>query len=330
MATEKEPSSRPRRFLSLGTLPYVLALASGFLSWVWSKLRTPFKQSVDAVHPQDSTNKAGDGSRIEPPAGAPVIPGPSEEDDSCKRRQENRDRLRLGTEIATLIAVLAYAFVAYHQLQEMRKATEAARDSADAAKEASDATRKQAETSAKQLELSERPWVEASILRNGPLTFNVNGANIPLKFILRNTGQSPAVNVWIHTQGLILNAVPTVDPEMLRRKLCTEGRNRKDTLTTLFPGAVFPQEIEVGIPNEMLRSMKDVGKMTGNMIDPTVAVCIIYRPTFSDVVYETSYIISVLRVDKHNRPYINFKVGETVEADKLRLRLYPFSPGQAK
>ena len=52
--------------------------------------------------------------------------------------------------------------------------------------------RASAETAKTQLELEERPWVDARITLDGPLTFDVNGANIPLRFDLRNTGRSPA------------------------------------------------------------------------------------------------------------------------------------------
>ncbi len=76
--------------------------------------------------------------------------------------------------------------IASRTLIEIQKQYPQLQKSADAADNA-------AKTAARQLELAERPWIAANIERNGPLTFNVNGANIPIKITMRNTGNSPAL-----------------------------------------------------------------------------------------------------------------------------------------
>src|ERR1035438_1237169 len=64
-------------------------------------------------------------------------------------------------------------------------------------KKAADAAKSAADTAAKQFETSERPWVDADIRLDGPLSFNVNGANLPLVFQLLNSGHSAALAVQI-------------------------------------------------------------------------------------------------------------------------------------
>src|SRR5712664_4961856 len=43
-----------------------------------------------------------------------------------------------------------------------------------------------------------RPWIKVSFKPAGPIFYNVNGANIILRYILENIGRSPAINVEVH------------------------------------------------------------------------------------------------------------------------------------
>lgn len=89
--------------------------------------------------------------------------------------------LTIGTWLAFLAAGI-YAFIAYRQLNEMRKATDAAKRSADVAETTLIATN--------------RPWLDLDARLAGPLTMNEHGeARIAVEVKTENIGHSPAVSV---------------------------------------------------------------------------------------------------------------------------------------
>jgi hypothetical protein len=175
------------------------------------------------------------------------------------------------------------------------------------------------------LELAERPWVDANVSIDGPLTYDVNGARFQILITLRNTGRSPAFNTSIHPKMIV-----TFGPEeamKVREQLCGDAESSVNTMsfgTTLFPDVQFPNHMAVYLAKKDYEDAKRVwkGQLGENIVGPTLVFCIAYRPTFSPAVYKTSYIFDVLRIDKTtNLPQIQFPYGEPIDAEHLRIRL---------
>ncbi len=98
-------------------------------------------------------------------------------------------------ELAVQAGIQAYA--SRRQSVNTELIARAAQRQAATSTVASDAAKASADTAIKELELSERPWVDAQIVIDGPVEFNVNGVNVHLKFQLVNTGRSPALATHI-------------------------------------------------------------------------------------------------------------------------------------
>lgn len=156
------------------------------------------------------------------------------------------------------------------------------RDAANAAKESADAAKSAADTAAKQFETSERPWVDADIRLDGPLSFNVNGANLPLVFQLQNTGHSAALAVQIAVRpqaGFLQSA----DPSEYRDKVCQEATREVIQVPhfgmSLFPNHSFTQHERILFGNVDIT--KAISKSRGASPDefeaPAIVFCIGYR-----------------------------------------------------
>lgn len=193
-------------------------------------------------------------------------------------------------------AAIIYASIAAWQACEMRKATIATEQAAKAAECAAKTAqqtlgevKKQSKLSAEQLELAQRPWVDMRIDIDGPLTFDVNGARIPLKITLRNTGHSPAMSTRISPRALI--GSKSLSAINYRDEVCQEAA-RTATAYPRSGDTLFPN-IDFGRHYDVILTQKDIdnGKASKEnpkanfgevMISPSVIVCVAYRPSFND------------------------------------------------
>jgi len=204
-------------------------------------------------------------------------------------------------------------------LQQMQAQSNAQERAAIAAKSAAD-------TAASQLELVERPWVDATITLDGPLTFNVNGANIPLHFAIRNTGNSPAQSLVIHPVAVVdgMNA-PNYRSEACRSATLISNSMPQFGIT-LFPKVDFQQGEIVTLGKEEFEKFWKTpfgSHFSGQIIMPAVVICMAYQPTFKkDTVYHTAYIVDLFKLDSAGMN-IAFQVGEDIDQKHLLLRIHP-------
>lgn len=110
---------------------------------------------------------------------------------------------------------------------------------------AATAAKTSSETATKELELSQRPYLEAGMSLDGPLSYDVNGANINFKLALQNNGHSPAFRVAI--QPKMLGGKEAVTAPDYRDALCKDTERISKTLpqfsTTIFPTISYIQAI---------------------------------------------------------------------------------------
>jgi len=199
-------------------------------------------------------------------------------------------------EVLGLVGLFVYARLTYLMYCETKKAADAAESAA--------------KTAASQLELAERPWVDANIALDGPFTFNTNGASIPLKITLRNTGHSPALSVNISPLPLIGHKA--VDAANYREQVSRDAARIATTMPqfgiALFPNVNFEQREEIGIGKEEIenkKASKDFpdSKFGDVILSPAVVICIAYRPSFNSTsVYHTAYIADLYKIDSVRIP----------------------------
>ena len=154
-----------------------------------NELRGAIGRHSDAVH----SAQEGDRDRSSSPRHVQAIVS-FDEETKRESKIENDRQYRVQSWIrwagwCAFGAAVIYAAITAFQWSEMRKATKAATEAAHSA--------------AQQLELSERPWVDADISIDGALVFDRDGAHIPLKIVLRNSGHSPAMHTAIYPVPLI-------------------------------------------------------------------------------------------------------------------------------
>ncbi|MGA8366095.1 MAG: hypothetical protein ACLQMT_01760 [Candidatus Acidiferrales bacterium] len=198
-----------------------------------------------------------------------------------------------------------------------------------ATQQSANAATSAADTATKQLELTDRPWVDATIALDGPFSFDINGANIPLKVTLRNTGHSPALSVVISPLPLL--GSKGMNAANYREQVCQDATRTATTApqfgVALFPNANFEERMTVGIGKQDIEDARASKEFPGShfgdvILSPSVVICIAYRPTFNQTsVYHTVYVVNLLKLDSENRLGFAFKIGEDVDQEHLLLRL---------
>jgi hypothetical protein len=240
-------------------------------------------------------------------------PSPHGHKTACNKNRDWVDKTTLGLEGFGLLVLIVYTIFTGLMYRSNKQA-------ADAASSAS-------KTAASQLEMSERPWIDADISVDGPFDFNVNGANIHLKFLLTNSGHSPAFTTYIAVMPADTFMTGTT-PTEFRDQACKEATvtvtKYASSGVTIFPNRTFEQRRTVTFTNEEISQKHGSGTKIPNYIqDPSAVACIGYRPSFNSAIYHTAYIYDLKKADASGKISDTFKVGESVAQTELRLLLDP-------
>ncbi|RXH15230.1 hypothetical protein [Bradyrhizobium guangzhouense] len=142
-----------------------------------------------------------------------------------------------------------------------------------------------------------RPWVKVDISVGGPIVYNANGANVTLRYVMRNIGRSPATNVMANPRLIapIFNKdySGNFDPRVELQKFIAELRNRPNMPFgfSLFPDETIVQDITVSMSNDEIKRATNLIAT----ISPTIIGSVSYRMGFDDVIHQTGFIIEVRR-----------------------------------
>jgi hypothetical protein len=257
--------------------------------------------------PHQKTKQSDNQVPLTPTAQAQSKPAKTHCEITCKREQNWWDKAKPWVEIFGAAVLTVYTYYT-------AKMYCANRDAANAATFA-------AKTSAKELELSERPWVSSQMAIDGPFEFNVNGVNVHIKFQLTNTGHSPALATQISPQMTSAFSEGQSAVELLTHTCSAMTRaviQGPGFGVALFPNQPLEETISFGMGKEDLQKAI---KRTNDITWPSLVVCIGYRSTFTDTVYHTGYILDLSRIDSATGlARVDFKVGENIDKDHLRLR----------
>jgi hypothetical protein len=162
---------------------------------------TQIQQQIKAIAAKPQSEKKENGPPPEVIARLAFPAGIDTEKNASERRKQRRDRWRLFVEVLTLIAVVWYGAVAYHQWREMIIATGAAQQAVVEARLNRGQAEKSLDATIDQFRLEQRAWlgmgdVNARFIVGEPLLITT-----PIK----NSGKTPALNVSV---SAVLDAVP--------------------------------------------------------------------------------------------------------------------------
>lgn len=180
---------------------------------------------------------------------------------------------------------------AQNTLAEIIKQSPEITKSADAAKSAAD-------IAAASLTISERPWVSlADIEITSPLTFDNRGGLIEIRYVLKNTGKSPAIASRWRAKLVVLPMKKLRNEEIsdVQSAMCDPLRELQNSFldVSIFPGdldksaeglGLYPGEIETGLQERELGPFKHKG-----YISATLIACIDYQSSFGPTHYQTRY-----------------------------------------
>jgi hypothetical protein len=182
------------------------------------------------------------------------------------------------------------ARVASAQSRDMMSSVNAANRSAVAAGVA-------AELSERSMIAANRPWVKVDIGVAGPVHYNVNGANITLRYTVTNIGRSPALNVMVSPQVVLpiisADKPGSFDPRGTLQKSLAEHATRAPGPFgySLFPGDAIEQTVTVTISQDEIKAATTVIAA----IYPTIIGFAEYRMVFDNKPHRTAFMVEVRR-----------------------------------
>jgi hypothetical protein len=145
---------------------------------------------------------------------------------------------------------------------------------------------------------ADRPWVKVDITVTSPLTYDRNGMNIGLTFILTNVGKSPADNVSIAPR--LVTAFMGDDLEQIQKRICENraaSAEDKWLRYVLFPGDPLPQQIRFQMSTAEVDSHWNKFELSQGPIDliPVALVgCVDYTYRPSPRHHQTGFAVDVV------------------------------------
>jgi len=191
---------------------------------------------------------------------AHVPPDLAKKRDAAEKKQEARDKLRFGVEVAGLVFVIIYAGLTLWMSYSAYRSAKAAMN--------------QATTSASQLEMSERPWISFVALKDSPLHFDQFGLTLKLKFDLRNTGLTPATHVFTDVEFIPITGDQELFATFKKNACLIAEKDSASSEVTVFPGADSVEE------RKFFLGIQNVDKFTSHgFVMLNVIVCVAYEST---------------------------------------------------
>jgi hypothetical protein len=199
--------------------------------------------------------------------------------------------------IFTLFLVLATIGLFVSSEQTVRVASR----SADAAKQAADVAKDT-------LTATNRPWIQikaitiASSLIFEPTPDDHEG-RVNLNFLIKNTGNSPAVRIQVFTKLTIGNISDLRSAQKIYcddiRALQDRGSNSRllQPEITLFPGdQISIASVAWMNPDQLAEFREWAGKIPGAIVTPVIIGCVLYEFTFAKGYHQTGIIYGIRKL----------------------------------
>jgi hypothetical protein len=226
-----------------------------------------------------------------------------------------------------VIATIALGVIAYVQIQFLGRAEQIAADSAQSAKQS-------AEIAEKALLVSERPWVSVEIAIASDLTYNQDGeARIEIAFILKNTGKSPATNVFVDAEFTPLMTDKGVGLDKMQ-EICARVRaaptGKRLLGHSIFPGDAFTYRINLGMPKTQFdKPFANTAAL--DFFTPTLVGCVSYLfPSRITTTHVTEFVADLRKSNPSNpKAPLAFKWADGMVRENDMVLVRSFTGGNA-
>lgn len=172
----------------------------------------------------------------------------------------------------------------------------------------------------------ERPWVSVNMRIGSNLVFDKGHGQITIDFLLKNFGNSPALEVEIEFK--IITVLTNAWDVM--KEISRIAKNRSKQRGEKIGHRIFPDQDEfvysIGKPitqKEVYEAYKDIGIDEIKMFTAFIVGCAVYKSAFSDENHITEFFVMMGKADPNNPK--NFMALSTEDgvtpADQLSLRL---------
>lgn len=220
-------------------------------------------------------------------------------------RQERAERSKKWLDILTIVLVFATAaftglswWVFYGQLGEMKATGEQTNKIIDANIVLAETAKKSVEIGEKALVAANRPWIKIDLQVAGPIKYDATGANITLRYGLRNIGHSPATNVSIELNvfapAIGIDKILDSRAELQKIVAALKARPPGPFGLALFPDETVAQEITVTIGTDELKRITQKVEF----VTPYIIGAVDYRFGIDEKSHQTGFIIEVHRSDQ--------------------------------
>jgi hypothetical protein len=175
---------------------------------------------------------------------------------------------------------------------------------AAAAKEAAEAAAEANRLNREAYVADQRPWIAALRTPGGPITWDSNGCRFSVRFVLRNTGRTPALKVDIRSKVLIRYGGDNWVKEQLQVAEGVREGYSSPIGVTIFPGSEAPVIHQILIEknqlDEELEFSRSLFKDGKPRIFPTGVGCVDYYLSVGEDMSienrrQTGFIFHVLR-----------------------------------
>lgn len=136
---------------------------------------------------------------------------------------------------------------------------------------------------------TQRPWVAAKIALTGALTYSDDGVSIPIRADLRNTGQSPALNVFVLWRADTETGTPKIYKGL--HILCDPARQfKRRGGDILFPGDRTSDQGSLHIEK------KDLAKASARdgYYNVSIYGCVDYLSTLDELHHQTGFVLDLV------------------------------------
>jgi hypothetical protein len=231
------------------------------------KLRKELRKTLGLLHTDvqkltetiKETNKTDSQRQSTPPilrAELQIPPTPITCSEAPDAKKDRRERIKLWIEVATLLAVGVYAYVAVLQWREMVRATGAAERTVNEARRNRIQSEKSLDATIAQFHLDQRAWV-------GPTDITLNEMHAPnpisAKVSITNSGKTAALRARV-TYILHPSDVPLNIEEYAKHPV--EGEPKVRPPFTLFPNATMVLLPSTGSTDDLgIRGVNDGRKL---------------------------------------------------------------------
>jgi hypothetical protein len=171
----------------------------------------------------------------------------------------------------------------------------------------------------------ERPWVSLDhVVFIEPLRVDGGAVHALLRFVLKNVGHSPATNVWVEPNLMLLNSWKsrtTRFPVDVQHEICDDPLRFKSTNIgpVIFPNGEAHIDYSLATSAEELAESRANPDPSSKTLMPYLVGCVDYRFTFSAEHHQSGFIFAVYRKRRDSlSPFLSTENG-TVEPDDLIL-----------